>query len=143
MNTDILIGLHGAGFGYISLLPDQAMVVELKSGYGNDKKLFLNMASSLDLPYYAVNFDKTVASSGDICTLPPDVIHSLTEEIFHAYQHEGNSSNVTASGECLFPVQVTPQNHLSSKDLSRCYLEQPFDSEEWYQCVHFGICVNF
>ena len=145
MVTNVLVGLHGAGLGYISLLPDQAIVVELKGNFGNDKKLFLNMASSLNLPYYAVNFNEDIQSSDDqvdMCTIPPDVLQSLAEEIFHAYRNEHDHPNLNASGECLFPEQVTPLNHLSSKDHSRCYLEQPFESEEWFQCVHFGICVD-
>ncbi|KAI2502625.1 hypothetical protein MHU86_11819 [Fragilaria crotonensis] len=143
MDTDVLVGLHGAGLGYISYLPDRAMVVELKSALHNDKTMFLNMASSVDLPYYAVTLGCFDRSSRDVYTLPSDTIRSLVTEIGAAYQQEkikfARGLSPT-TGQCLFPLYIHPCGHLSSVNNSRCYLQKPRRNAPWMQCVHYNDC---
>ena len=143
MNSDVLIGLHGAGLGYISYLPDRAMVVELKSKAHNVKKLFLNMASSINIPYYAVTLHCFDQAGTDVYTLPSDIVRSLSKEIADAHYQENISFSQglnVSSGQCLFPREIHPCGRLSSTDDSRCYLEQQSPKAPWRQCVHYHEC---
>jgi hypothetical protein len=143
MDSDVLVGLHGAGLGYISYLPDRAMVVELKSSIHSEKKLFLNMASSVDIPYYAVTLGCFDRSNRDVYTLPSDIIRSLALEIADAYHEEkiNFSQGLNLStGQCLFPQRIDPCGHLSATNVSRCYLEQKTPDVPWRQCVVYDAC---
>ena len=147
METDVLIGLHGAGLGFTSLLPDRAMVVELKSRFGKEKALFLNMASSFNLPYYAASLggcQRIGSARADVFTLPSGVVSVLAKEIFDAYRHEKDSfsrqqSNIS-TGECHFPKDIKPCGRLSSTKDARCYLRRKSEGAPWRQCMDFNEC---
>jgi hypothetical protein len=144
METNVLIGLHGAGLGYTSLLPNNAIVVELKTKYGMEKKLFLNMASSLNISYYAVTLgDIGLVESSDVYLLPMKLIKDLAKDVYDAYQLErksqdGNMKHIT--GNCNFPPQVLPLGYLSSNHQSRCYLQEFYHDGEWWQCSSYWFC---
>ena len=72
METDVLIGLHGAGLGFTSVLPYRAMVVELRSRYGERFLYFMNMAPSLNLLHHAVSLrgPRIGRAPSDVFTLP-------------------------------------------------------------------------
>lgn len=146
-DTDVLIGLHGAGLGYTALLPDRAMVIELKSKFGKHKTMFLNMAASLNLPYYAVAL--TCPLFGPVesneYTLPSDAMRVLAKQIFDAYLHEKDSfsrqrGGQLPTGECHFPKAIKPCGHLSSTKYARCYLRQKSEGAPWRQCTDFNHC---
>ena len=146
-DTDVLIGLHGAGLGYTALLPDRAMVIELKSKFGKDKTMFLNMAASLNLPYYAVALTCPRFGPGEsnVYTLPSDAMRVLAKQIFDAYLHEKESfsrqrGGQISTGECHFPEAVKPCGHLSSTKYARCYLRQKNEGAPWRQCKGFRQC---
>ena len=139
MDTDVLVGLHGAGLGYTCLLPDRAMVVEIKSDFGKEKKMCLNMASMLNLPYYSVSMNGIGKVGPDRHEVPSDIVRSMAKEIHDASKYEREQpKNKNYTGECLFPERLEPHGHLSSMESSRCYLEQSRGT--WWQCVHFGYC---
>lgn len=145
-DTDVLAGLHGAGLGYAAYLPDRAMLIELKSALNSEKKMFINMASAMDIPYYGVNlgclgeFDHP---PNYVYTLSTDLVQSLASEIAAAYHQEKiNFAHrlVQSPGQCLFPQHINPCGHLSPTNVSRCYLEQRTPDGPWMQCVHFELC---
>ena len=147
METDVLIGLHGAGLGFISLLPDRAMVVELKSLFGKERTLFLNMASSLNLPYYAVTLggcSRIGPAPADVFPLPSDVVSVLAKQIFDTYLHEKDSfsrqQGIVSTGECHFPENIEPCGRLSSTKDARCYLRQQSEGAPWRQCTAVNNC---
>ena len=149
METDVLIELHGAGLGYTSLLPDRAMVVELRSRYGERTSYFMNMASSLNLPYYAVSLrgPRIGRAPSDVYTLPSNVVSVMAKEIFDAHLHEKDSfsrhrGNVS-TGECQFPDKITPFGHLSSTKDARCYLRQESEGSPWKQCITIINCKTY
>jgi hypothetical protein len=143
IESDILIGLHGAGLAYTSLLKKGAIVVELKSAYGKEKMLFLNMAASLNISYFAVNLENIGLDVGgmDVHLLPKEFLRNLAKDLYAAYKLErdfhrkGNSQLI--SGECNFPTAVVPFGTLSSYNQSRCYLREYYNFGEWWQCDSF------
>ena len=149
METDVLVGLHGAGLGYTSLLPDRAMVVEFKGRYGEKKAYFLNMASSLNLPYYAVTLrgcPRTIGPApSDVFTLPSDTVRVLAKQIFNAHLYEKKRffrqrRGHVSTGECSLPEKIIPCGYLSSRKVARCYLRQESEGSPWRQCIAFNDC---
>jgi Glycosyltransferase 61 len=143
--TDVLIGLHGAGLAYTAFLRDHAMLVELRGEYST--RMFLNMASTMNIPYYAVSLQGCVGpGTNDVYNLSSVVLHDMVEEIYSAYVHEKKkkelddiSGNDMVDGQCEFPHPVEPCGHLSSTDHSRCYLHVVFKGE-WHQCSWHDSC---
>jgi hypothetical protein len=140
METDVLIGLHGAGLAYSAFLPDRAMVVELRGSYGN--RFFINMASSVNVPYYSMSLSGCVGpGENDVYTLPMSTVLDMTEEIHGAFREEeilfARGGQPEPSGQCDIPQQIEPCGHLSSTNVSRCYLH-PWQ-EEWWQCPFYHI----
>ena len=139
METDVLIGLHGAGLAYIAFLPDRAMVVELRGGYGN--RFFINMASSMNVPYYSMSLSGCVGpGEDDVYTLPVSTVLDMTEEIHSAFREEEilfAQGQPEPSGRCDIPQQIEPCGHLSSTNVSRCYLHPWQDG--WWQCPFYHI----
>jgi hypothetical protein len=146
MESDILMGLHGAGLAYTSLLKKGAIIVEIKSMYGKEKTLFLNMAASLNISYFAVNLEKIGLDVGgqDVHRLPKECLRKLANDIYAAYQRERDfclEENIhVLRGECNFPTTVWPYGTLSSYNYSRCYLREYSNIGEWRQCVSFDFC---
>jgi len=140
MKTDVLVGLHGAGLAYIAFLPDQAMVVELRGEYSN--RMFINMASSVDVPCYAVSLVGCIGpGENNVYTLPADTVESMATEIYDAYNLETlkfSQGQSISSGECEFPQPVEPCGHLSSSDQARCYLH--LRDSTWWQCSWHDRC---
>ena len=140
MNTDVLIGLHGAGLAYTAFLPDRAMLVELRSNYGN--RMFINMASSMDIPYYAMSLEGCIGpGENDVFTLPWSTVGDMTEDIYSAYLHERllfSQGQTLSSGECEFPQPIEPCGHLSPTNESRCYLQRV--GGHWFQCAWHDWC---
>ena len=140
MNTDVLIGLHGAGLAYTAFLPDRAMLVELRSNYGN--RMFINMASSMDVPYYALSLAGCIGpGENDVFTLPLSMVGDMTEEIYSAYLLERllfSQGRNLSSGECEFPQLIEPCGYLSPINESRCYLQPLWD--DWFQCAWHDRC---
>ena len=144
MNTDVLIGLHGAGLAYIAFLPDGAMVVELRSIHGN--RFFMNMASSVNVPYYSMSLSGCIGpGENDVYTLPKSTVLDMTEQIYSAYHHESllfTQGQSESSGNCQFPRPIEPCGHLSSTEFSRCYLRQLWWRPGWWQCPkHEWWCI--
>ena len=140
MHTDVLVGLHGAGLAYTAFLPDRAMLVELRSNYSN--RMFINMASSMNVPYYAISLGGCIGpGENDVFTLPSSTVRVMTEEIYRAYVHEKflfSQEPIASSGECEFPHPIEPCGRLSSTNKSRCYLQQQKDG--WLQCAWHDWC---
>ena len=140
MNTDVLIGLHGAGLAYTAFVPDRAMLVELRSNYGN--RMFINMASSMDVPYYAMSLAGCIGpGEDDVFTLPLSTVGDITEEIYSAYLHERllfSQGQNLSSGKCEFPQPIEPCGHLSPINESRCYLQPLWG--DWFQCAWHDRC---
>ena len=145
-DTDVLIGLHGAGLAYTTLLPDRAMVIELRSSFGKGKTMFLNMAASLNLPYYAVNLTCPLFGPGlkNVYTWPPNAMSVLARQILNAYLREKESfsrqRDHLSTGECHFPQTIDPCGFLSSTKDSRCYLRQQSEGAPWRQCTGVRDC---
>jgi hypothetical protein len=89
-----------------------------------EKKLFLNMASSLNISYYAVTLgDIGLVESSDVYLLPMKLIKNLAKDVYDAYQFERKSQDENMkhiTGNCSFPSQVLPLGYLSSNHQSRC-----------------------
>lgn len=145
--TDVLIGMHGAGLAYTAFLPDQAILVEIRGNYSN--RMFINMASSLNIPYYALSLYGCIdPGTNDVYTLPSDAISTLTEEIYGAYLHEkqklAEGDLRISDGKCEFPQPVEPCGHLSATNKSRCYLHKRWDwrtlHRSWFQCTWHKNC---
>lgn len=151
-STDVLVGMHGAGLGHIAYLPDLAMVVEIQGAVMREKKLFLNMASKQDVPYYMFDAGDAAGSAG--IRLTTDQRSLFAKDLAEAWSLETKrrqiqpeeppndhpSSASAPENRCLFPRY---QNgvHLSSHNTSRCYLElAPGTKEDWRQCVHYNEC---
>ena len=153
-NTDILFGMHGAGLAHMCYLPAHAMAVEMKSGMNRNSKLFLNMASLHEIPYYT--FDtKAVSTRTHGTQLTKEHTNRLAADLLAAWKREveyrtqkgygndrssSNSSAPTRIGECLFP-QYLHGVKLSSFDQSRCYLERHRSfNMTWMQCGDYHSC---
>ena len=136
--TNVLIGPHGAGLGYTALLPNNSMLVELKNSFGSEKKMFLNMASQLDIPYYAAHLNLPNETKKNIVRSIPQFARQIYDAwVYHDVQEE---RHMNYTGECLFPRHVQPHGWLSNSSVSRCYLEQRKATNVWSQCVAFGEC---
>lgn len=137
--TNVLIGLHGAGLAYAALLPNSSMLVELRGNYGKHKKMFMNIANKLDLPYYAAQLEET--NTNTVQSIPSFARQVYDAWSYHYYdQEEAKHHEDGFTGECLFPRELTPHGGLSNTSVSRCYLEQHPETNVWSQCVAFGEC---
>jgi Glycosyltransferase 61 len=143
--TDVLVGLHGAGLAYTAFLPDGALLVELQGEYSN--RMFINMASSINIPYYAMALQSCIGpGTNDVFMLPSTSLYTMAEEIYNAYQYErhklADEGPTMTSGQCEFPHPVEPCGHLSSTEKSRCYLQQLESGENasWFQCAWHTVC---
>jgi hypothetical protein len=146
-NTDILVGMHGAGLTHAMYLQPGTLLVEIKDGTKREKKLFLNMASMQDIGYYL--YDALPASNRWETKLSNEEMENFTEDLWRAWEQEQeyervrrNTSDPMSNGECLFPQFLDAnRSRLSSFRFSRCYLEQAeAHSKEWWQCAEYGGC---
>jgi Glycosyltransferase 61 len=146
-DTDILVGMHGAGLAHAVFLQSGTLLVEIKDGTVREKKLFLNMANKQDIGYYL--YDALPASINQPHTiLSNEEMEHLTEDLWSAWKQEQeysqiqNNSNLMLMVECLFPEFLSKsQSMLSTFNVSRCYLEQSVEhSNKWCQCTHYKDC---
>ncbi|GMI12913.1 hypothetical protein TrLO_g3697 [Triparma laevis f. longispina] len=62
--SDVLMGVHGAGLAYAWLLPPTSILVELSHSFGNSLGIFRNVAVQSNVGYYRVDISKdTMAGS--------------------------------------------------------------------------------
>jgi hypothetical protein len=146
-----ILDLHGAGLAYTAFLPDHAILVELQGEYSN--RMFLNMASTMNLPYYAISLNGCIGpGENDAYNISSLVWNDTVEEIYAAYIHEKQKTKIDllkddvdasdqrlmVDGKCEFPHPIEPCGHLSSTNLARCYLHQRFHYiGRWHQCPHY------
>ena len=146
--TDILLGMHGAGLAHAAYLQPGAMLVEIKDKHMREKKIFVNMASKQDVGYYL--FDAANASQDGIGTVLSDwQMESLVDDLWKAWGEEVKLAKCRWTGkervclppntQCLFPRYLDDVK-LSSFEVSRCYLEYREKDREWIQCHHYGEC---
>ncbi len=134
-HTEVLMGCHGAGLTLALYLPDRAMLVELVHAMYEFKKLFLNVASKKNLPYYAFDTQPyTNRSKRQRAIVGP--VKSFAKQVREAWQVEQHvDPYIVVSGECSFPKPL-PLRRLSSSNHSRCYLE--YYKGQWRQCFQYG-----
>jgi hypothetical protein len=162
--TNILVGMHGAGLGHIVYLPSfsnsttmPTMVVEIKSLFGRDNILFLNMASLQDDTGYYMWDVGAVSTAQGVSTIPEENITNFVHDLYTAWEHEVQykqnkkmlvsntttpTTNTFTTGECTFPfytweyfIGKKKQIQFSRFEDSRCYLQYFAKTKEWRQCV--------
>jgi len=180
--TNVLIGLHGAGLANVMYLPhhqhqhrgpvvqknnsynnnnnnnnnnNHIMFIEIRSYFGSEKRLFLNMANRLDIPYYAFDAQPFSESPAEPVrfNLKTD-IPPLVEQVWDRWKQQQKQNNpttvpTTATGECEFP-EILPRGQMSTFEQSRCYLSTrcssrylvPDSSYQWMQLVSFHECIT-
>jgi len=149
--TDVLIGMHGAGLGHIAYLPPTAIVVEIKGNNNRHRlKIFLNMASKQDIGYYLFDAQKVATDRANPGVLLTDAhMHRFADDLWAVWnlevkrrvEIEKNNTYHDLLNKCLFP-QYLSDTILSSFNVSRCYLEQTMLTRKWYQCTHYNDCPN-
>jgi len=128
----VMIGVHGAGLTNAIYSNNNLFLVELVHGFAPNKRVFLNLASKCNIPYYAFDtqpYTANVSAPWDApIFLPESVRKDFVEDLWNRYLAEeqqrvthdtklpkektsspynnhnsSNSIETLQTGECLFP----------------------------------------
>ena len=145
--TDILIGVHGAGLTYGAYMRSNTttMMVEIRCEIGWYMRIFQNIASKLDVAYYAFDGRDYIPTESTM-EFPEEASTKFAKQVWEAWQYERNNFEMNAkdgsnklfgNGECDFPNSLHfPNGTLTPTESSRCYLEKLQDG--WQQVRIFG-----
>mmetsp|Transcript_20377 Transcript_20377/g.61895 ORF Transcript_20377/g.61895 Transcript_20377/m.61895 type:complete len:477 (-) Transcript_20377:1118-2548(-) len=136
--TNILIGMHGAGLAHSVYLPSGSIFVEVAGLYGYGKNLFLNMANLMEISFYRWDVRPFTSKIGHTISL--DNFEEIATALDDAWHKElAGLGERPADGACLFEYEGYG-GKLSTYEQARCFLEQCSGTGLWRQCVHRTEC---